>query len=215
MTDTSVSIPTDSGTAGADITPPPVVSQTGAPSLSQMREDAGHLDNTVKILHDDTGELHGELLIREWEAKTTDLVRQDVPTLLGELSGLGFAWRDIARLVGVSVPAVQKWRRGGSVSGQSRTNAAAALAACQMIALHYLVQDVAQWFECPIMISVPVTPLDLYVAKRVDLVFLLASGKSDPEDVLGGFDPAWRETYRSDFEVFQAEDGPALRRRER
>lgn len=34
-------------------------------------------------------------------------------SMLSDLAELGFAWRDIARLVKVSVPAVQKWRKGG------------------------------------------------------------------------------------------------------
>ena len=213
MADTSTKTATDAGRVEV-VSPTPDLPQTGTPSWSQLTEDVGFLDNRAKLLHDDTGELHGEVLLKEWGVKTTEFVRMDVPTLLGKLSDLGFAWRDIARLIGVSVPAVQKWRRGASVSGESRTSAAAALAACHMISEHYMVQDVAQWFESPILLGVPVTPLDLYAARHVDLVFRLASGKTDPEAVLGVFDPEWRETYRSDFEVFEAEDGLALRRKD-
>jgi hypothetical protein len=78
----------------------------------------------------------------------------------------------------------------------------------------YVVFGLARWFECPILPGVPVTPLDLYISKKINLVFLLASGKTDPVQVLDVFDPDWRDTYRSEFEVFQADDGVALRRRE-
>jgi len=204
----------DGGTAGSEITPAPTLPQTDAPTLSQLTDEVGYLHNRAKLLHDDTVELHLDVIMQEWGSTTTDLVRLDMPSLLGRLADLGFAWRDIARLIGVSVPAVQKWRRGGAVSGQSRTSAAAVLAACEIITRHYLVQDIASWFESPIIVDVPVTPLDLYAEKRVSLVFQLASGKADPERVLTAFDPEWRESYRSEFEVFQADDGLALRRRE-
>ena len=120
--------------------------------------------------------------------------------------------RDIARLIGVSVPAVQVATGRLGQWGESNERRRR-LAACHMISEHYMVQDVAQWFESPILLGVPVTPLDLYAARHVDLVFRLASGKTDPEAVLGVFDPESRETYRSDFEVFEAEDGLALAER--
>jgi hypothetical protein len=154
--------------------------------------------------------------MQEWQAKSTDLVRQDMPTLLARLADLGFAWRDIARLIGVSVPAVQKWRHGGAATGQSRFYAAAALAACALITEHYMVQDIASWFEAPVVFGYPVTGLDLYAAKKPQLVFRLATGQADPEQVLSALDPDWRETYRSDFETFEAEDGGlAIRAKER
>ncbi len=214
MTDTSGLTTVDQGTASAGITPAPTLPETGLPSVSQLREHAGVLDTQASLLRADTSELHGDLVMREWGVKTTELVRLDVPQLLAELADLGFAWRSIAQLIGVSVPAVQKWRRGGSVSGESRTNTAAVVAACRLIEESYVVFGLARWFECPILPGVPVTPLDLYISKKINLVFLLASGKTDPVQVLDVFDPDWRDTYRSEFEVFQADDGVALRRRE-
>jgi hypothetical protein len=209
---------TTQGTAHGDISPPPELpsSTVGTAELSELTERAGALSNRVQILHDDTADLHLNVILREWQAKSTDLVRRDMPTLLRQISDLGFAWRDTARLIGVSVPAVQKWRRGGAATGQSRFNAAAALAACELIAKHYMVQDVASWFESPVLFGTPVTALDLYAARRPQLVFRLAAGNADPEEVLSAFDPDWREHYRSDFEVFGAEDGGlAIRAKER
>jgi transcriptional regulator with XRE-family HTH domain len=154
--------------------------------------------------------------MREWQSKSTDFVRQDMPTLLSGLADLGFSWRHIARLIGVSVPAVQKWRRGQAATGQSRFNAAAILAASALIEEHYLVRDVASWFEAPIVLGYPVTAIDLYASKKPQLVFRLATGKSDPEQVLSAFDPDWREKYRSEFEVFESEDGGlAIRAKDR
>ncbi len=207
----------DQGTASSEIAPPPELpNSTGSlPTLSELTDQAGHLSNQVQILHDDTTDLHLNVIMQEWQSKSTDLVRQDMRTLLARLADIGFAWRDIARLIGVSVPAVQKWRRGGPATGQSRFHAAAVLAACDLIAEHYLVRDIASWFEAPVVFGYPVTALDLYAAKKPQLVFRLATGNADPEQVLSAFDPDWRENYRSDFEVFESEDGLAIRARER
>lgn len=54
-------------------------------------------------------------------------------SMLSDLAELGFAWRDIARLVKVSVPAVQKWRKGEKASGESHSRVASLLAACDLI----------------------------------------------------------------------------------
>jgi len=209
--ETNTSASTISPAASGEMTPTAELSATAPPALEQLTEQAGHLNNRVQVLHEDTSGLHLRTLMQEWQSKSTDLVRQDMPTLLSQLAATGFAWRDIARLIGVSVPAVQKWRQGGAASGQSRLQAAAVLAACELISGHYLVNDIACWFEVPVVLGYPITALDLYAANQVQLVFALASGNADPEQVLSAFDPAWRENFRSDFEVFRADDGLAIR----
>lgn len=218
MPDENSLVQSGQGTASSEITPPPdLPNSTGnQPTLFELTDQAGHLSSRARILHDDSADLHLDVIMQEWQSRSTDFVRQDMPSLLSQLADLGFAWRDIARLIGVSVPAVQKWRRGNSATGQSRFHAAAVLAACTLIIEHYLVRDIASWFEAPVVFGYPVTALDLYVAKKPQLVFRLATGKADPEQVLSAFDPDWRETYRSDFEVFQADDGSlAIRAKDR
>jgi len=209
MSDEETSPAGPRGTASTDITPPPKLpTSTGGPAAwSELTERAGHLNNRAQILYNDTDDLHIDVIMQEWQSKSSDFVRQDMPTLLRRIADLGFSWRGIARLIGVSVPAVQKWRRGHAATGQSRFNAAAVLAASVLIEQHYLVQDVASWFEAPIAFGCPVTAIDLYAAKKPQLVFRLATGRADPEQIMSAFDPDWRETYRSDFEVFESEDG--------
>jgi hypothetical protein len=70
-----------------------------------------------------------------------------------------------------------------------------------------MVEDVASWFEVPIVEGVPITPLDLYAAKRWDLAFEYASGHTASEDILASFDSDWRQRYRSEFETFRTGDG--------
>jgi hypothetical protein len=152
----------------------------------------------------------------EWTAGTSRRGRSSARDLLQEFADLGFAWRDVARLVGVSVPAVQKWRRGEGTTGENRLEVASLLAACDLMAEHYGIQEIASWFEMRLLSGVPVTPIVLWAGDRPDLVFDYASGHTDPEQILTSWDPQWRDRYRSDFEVFRADDGQlSIRPKER
>lgn len=198
------------GTASEELDLRPTPAFVPTTVFTDLTEQIGDLNNRARILSEDTDDLHQDAQLTEWRSRASTLVRQDIGSLLGHLADLGFAWRDIARLIGVTVPAVQKWRRGGPVTGANRMNAAALLAACELIREHYLVQDVASWFEAPIVVGCPITAIDLYADRHVPLVFRLATGAADPEQVLTQYDQDWRERYRSDFEVFTAEDGLGL-----
>lgn len=151
----------------------------------------------------------------EWQARTSTEAKESVPMLLDELAELGFSWRDIARLVHVSVPAVRKWRGSGGSTGSNRRDLAALLAACKLIEERYLIHDVAAWFEVPVFPGCSITPADIYEAANVGLVFELANGHGDNERILDAFRPGWRDELRSSFEVFVADDGrPALQDKE-
>ncbi|SRR6266487_1715825 len=195
----------DAGTIGSEIIPPDEVSATRT-AARLLTEDIGFSRQRARILNQEYDELHHRSHFAEWRAMTADRGRASMTEMLSELAELGFAWRDIARLVGVSVAAVQKWRRGEKAAGDSRRKLASLLAACDLVAEHYEVREVASWFEMPLVGEAPVTPIDLYVEERADLVFDYASGHADPERILSDFDPQWRERYRTDFEVFRASD---------
>jgi len=197
----------ESGTAGSEPIQPPTLPSATRPALSELTEGAGFLRSRARALHEDVGSLHRDSVYQDWNNWTNRRARVGSQELLDELGDLGFAWRDVARLIGVSVAAVQKWRRGERTTGENRRRIASLLAACDMITRSYGIQEVASWMEMPVRADVPVTPTDLWVAERVDLVFDLASGHVDADDILADFDSEWRERYRSDFEVFKAGDG--------
>lgn len=196
---------TDRGTTSESITSP-TLPETKL-MAARLTEDVGGSRSEARILHEEFDDLHQRSHDVEWRAATAARAKAGVATMLSELADLGFAWRDIARLVGVSVPAVQKWRKGDKASGDSRKKLASLLAACDLITSHYMVEEIASWFEIPLSSSAPVTPIDLYADDRADLAFDFASGHADPEVLLTQFDPDWRERYRSEFEVFEASDG--------
>jgi len=205
----------ESGTAGAEIKPPPPLSETRTVA-KVITEDIGAVRQQARELHDAAGEMHWRSHYLEWTAGTSHRGRSSAQDLLQELANLGFPWRDVARLVGVSVPAVQKWRRGEGSTGENRHKVASLLAACDLVAEHYGIREVASWFEMPLLVGVPVTPIVLWAEGRPDLVFDYASGHTDPEQILTSWDPQWRERYQSDFEVFRADDGQlSIRPKER
>mgnify|MGYP003610418792 CR=1 FL=1 len=185
---------------------PPTLTETRV-TAARLTSEIGGNRSVARTFNESYDDLHKTIHDVEWRTAAAERGKASVMSMLAELADLGFAWRDIARLVNVSVPAVQKWRRGEKASGDSRFRIASLLAACDLITSHYLVEEIASWFEMPLSASAPVTPIDLYEANRADLVFEFANGHADPEALLSEFEPDWRERYRSDFEVFEAGDG--------
>ncbi|MGH3830876.1 MAG: hypothetical protein ACRDRS_10585 [Pseudonocardiaceae bacterium] len=194
------------GTAGTDINPPPSLTRTKTVA-TVLTEELGYIRQGVRNLHEATDELHQQSLYTEWNARTNTRGRASAQEMLDEMADLGFAWRNVAKLVGVSVAAIQKWRRGEGATGENRQKVASLLAACDLVCENYGIQEVASWFEMPLQLGVPVTPVDLWACGRSDLVLDFASGHTDSEQILTDWDPQWRERYRSDFEVFRAADG--------
>lgn len=192
-------------------------------TIADLVDRAGHLKNRTRILvadsnevHQSTAELHAESLAQLHRTQSQERAKESIAGLLDELSGLGFSWRDIARVAGVSVPAVRKWRNGAPATGENRKRVAMVVAVCELARDQYLIDDVAGWMETPLHADAPVTVLDLVAHQRFDLVLELASDYgTDPERVLDEFDPEWRTRYESGVEVFVAADGlPGLRLRE-
>ena len=192
----------DGGTASDALLPHPTLTATAA----QLTESVGDVRNMTRVLSEDVDDIHRRALFVEWQSRTTDEARKSVLTLLDELADLGFGWSDIGRMLGVTVPAIRKWRTGGGASGASRRDVAALRAAAALIADHYQVEEIASWFEVPLVAGTSVTPIGLYAAGRTNLLFNYASGHVDPEQVLDEFDNEWRERGRSDFEVYRSSD---------
>jgi transcriptional regulator with XRE-family HTH domain len=205
----------DRGTAGTSVARAlvPAATRTAAALLTEDADDIRHRIETLSV---DAGDAHQRVYQHEWSVLTQQRKAQNPLELLNELAEEGFAWRDIARLVGVSVPAVQKWRKGDRLSGDNRHKLASLLAARDFIASHYYVDDIASWFEMRIIDGAPVTPIDLWTTGQQILFFEYVTRHLTPEETMNEFDPEWRERYRSDFETFRDSDGNlGLRMRDR
>lgn len=175
-------------------------------------DNSGYTRNVNALLSTHAQEVHQANYMVEWRMRTLDLHGVDGRTLLASLADSGFAWRDIARMLGVSIPAVQKWRKGEGLSGESVKRLAQLVAGCDLIVrFNPLIQDIAQWFDVPVVAEAPITPIDFWASGNQQLVFecarVDASLRVDPHITMDSFDAYWRDTYRSDFETFRAADG--------
>ena len=189
-------------------------------TISQLVDDSGHLRDQAMVLAADTSHLHrlvdqhhSDTLDAELRTVANERNKEPLEDLLRQLSDLGFSWRDIARIVGVSVPALRKWRLGGTATGENRKKVSTLVAFCEIVHSRFRISQVADWLEAPVHPEAPHSGLDLMAGDRFDLVLQLARDwNSDPQTVLDEFEPGWRERYGSAVEVFTGPDGmPGLR----
>ena len=137
-------------------------------TIADLVEDVGFLKNRTRILvadsngvYDSAQQLHSAALDQLLRTAASQKTRESLPDLLEGLSGLGFAWRDLGRVVGVSVPALRKWRQGESAAGDNRLRVARLAAFCDIVREQYLIDDPSSWLETPIHVAAPTTGLDL------------------------------------------------------
>lgn len=193
------------------------------PTIQNLCDRAGAVVNTTSALAGEVAELHTSAVSTSAEAEALRIDQRaqavsgrPMMELLQQLADTGLAWRDVAALAGVSVPAVRKWRQGGTASGPNRLRVAKLVVLIDWLEAEKLISDVASWLEVPLMVGVPVSRLDLLVGQRSDLVIASVTGEETAAgDLLDRFDARWRDHSSSDFEVFDADDGlRSIRRRE-
>ena len=192
----------------------PQVAASKTRTIDELVEDVGFLRNRARLLGEDVdetarqaGELHHRAFEAQLNTRARDVARREAAAILEEIAGHGFAWRDIARLVGVSVPAVRRWRQGEPTTGPHLLAIARLLAFIDILRTDHLVSDVAAWMEMPLVPEAPLTGVDLAEAGRLTDLLDLAAQHARAEEVLDSWRPGWRDRYRSDFEVFEAADG--------
>lgn len=167
---------------------------------------ASDIVTKAESLQQDAHQTHGDTLRNELDVRTRQRKKTSPISLITELGSMGFAWRDVARALNVSVPALQKWRRGEGMSGESRLRLARFVAAIDVVASQ-LVDDIASWFETPLAPEAPVSPLDLWADGEQVLVLRYASDKLTGEQTLDEWDADWRKKWQSEFTATRAEDG--------
>lgn len=209
-----------------DLSPPLITEPTSASSVTTPRIDqptrlspdvlankAGALRSDVGILSEDVAQVHDWSLMYQLEVRTDEEAKRAPAHLLAELSERGFAWTSIARLVGVSIPLIRKWRQGGAMSGGNRRKLARLIAFVGVLEHDRLISDVVSWLDMPLANSV-FTGIDVLVAGYEDTLGLYAGGHISGSELLDRTIPDWRDTVDDRFEVFRAGDEvPAIRMR--
>lgn len=180
------------------------------------RRQADILREEAELLSAGFGRVEDDGLREILRLRTSHQKKEPLVDRLNALSDLGFGWADLARIFGVSVPALRKWRHGEAASPSNDFRVAEMVALCEMLAEDVpTVGDVASWLEMPLTSESPVTGIDLLVEGRIDLVLRYARS-NDGDVILDQFDPGWRERPESPIEVVVGPDGlPALTFRDR
>jgi len=196
------------------------VSDYAAPAPDSTRAlslRADYLRTEVDILGCEVQELHGEARELDLTDRIFEKTKKSASSLLEELAGeRGMGWSDIAAVVGVSISAIRKWRKGRDASPESRLKLARIAAMLDVLEEKGIVQDPAAWMEVdlPLDSGYFIRPLDLYLEGHVSALIDLAEQRQTVAQVLDQVRPNWR-TNRSDFEVFVDTDGErSIRRRD-
>lgn len=150
--------------------------------------------------------MHGDSLRFQLESRTDEAARRVPLDLLEELADKGFSWTSIARVVGVSIPAVRKWRLGNPMSGENRRNLARIVAFVGVLEEDYLISDGASWLDMPLAESC-FTGVDILAVGRAHDLLQFATQHIGSADLLDRALPTWRDTLDERFEIYEAPDG--------
>lgn len=153
------------------------------------------LDSTIKT---------GRRTVRslDLDDRTSAKAIAPVSDLLDELAAdQGLTWAEIARLSGVTVSAVRKWRAGDSISSKSRRALARLAAFLELLEEVGPVGDAAGWLGMRLTEHHTVTAADLYCDGRADDVLEYAQGQLSAGDVLNRWNPDWRIATRAEWMI--------------
>jgi len=202
-----VPAPTAAGTVSEPALPPATAGEL-IPGVASLRYK-------TDLVHTGVVQLNREVYTLHLSERTADRERQGVQSLLEDITASGLPWTLMSRILGVSVPAIRKWRLGEGASPGNRRAVAHLAALLDMLADQFMIEDPAAWLEIPLA-GTPRTLADMFTASREDLVLEYAAGwKTTPEALLDEFDPTWRQSESArEFETFDAADGGiGIRRR--
>jgi len=184
-----------------------VIPRTQSASLVAISND---VHREVRALHVDSAALRRSALLADLDDRQQAVAGTEPAKLLRALGDAGMSWRDVARLVQVSVPAVQKWRRGGDITGANRLRLARVVALLDVLDANAIAEQVS-WLEMPVRDGVQISRMDMLADGRFDLVLELVSDDHTTvpvEGVLDEYEPDWR-TSRVDsrFETYVDAEG--------
>lgn len=204
---------TDEATSTTSVVTPSIEQPTRL-SPDVVANHAGVLRSDIDILSTDLAEVHSDSLHLLLEARTDEAAKRTPADLLDELSDLGFSWTDIGRLVGVSIPAIRKWRQHESVSGDNRRKIARLVALVGVLKDDHIIDDVPSWLEVPLSDS-RFTGIDVVAAGSTADLMEFAANHISSSELLDRALPGWRSDLDDRFDVFEAGDGErAIRLRE-
>lgn len=194
-------------TASSQLVAPHRVSETTIDALVQT-QDAYAVRQRATETHAEAVDTHQSKYLDEWQLRVKTHSERSHEEMLSSLWDSGLSWRDIARLLKVSIAAVQKWRAGDKMAPKNFARLRDFVAAYDTVAAHKPGVDIASWIDVPILTDVPVTPRNLWTDGDPNTFFEYALGDLKPEAALDMFEREWRQHYRDDgFDTFVGDDG--------
>lgn len=176
--------------------------------IGELNDAYGGLTGRVRILVEDVEDGRREVRSLDLDNRTVLKSRSNAETLLEELAtNRGLGWSEIARLCGVSVSAVRKWRAGESISSDHRRALARLAAFLDLLEEIGPIVEPAGWLHMRLLEQYTVMAADLYVEGRADDLLEHAQGHLDINDMLDQWNPDWRTATRSDWKILDRPDG--------
>ena len=136
------------------------------------------------------------------------LTNESVGSLLKKLAvSFGLSWIDLSQLIGVSIPALRKWRLGGDIT-DGNLDKLRTLTAFFLTLQDMRVPDPSNWIHSRLVPEFStVTPLHLYSSANIPELLGFVNANSNPVLLLHKLCPDWRQLYPSEFEVVEIEPG--------
>ena len=204
MTESTIPL-VDEPTSATSVNPPRIDELTRL-SPDVLAGKAGSLRQDVGVPTQDVAQVHGDLLQIQLESRTEEAAKRASTDLLSELADLGFSWTAIARIVGVSIPSIRKWRHGETATGENRRKLAGLVALVGVLESDHLIYDVASWLDIPLAGS-NFTGIDVLENGKLSDLVEYAAQHIESIELLDRALPTWREALDDQFEVYQAGDG--------
>lgn len=182
-----------------------------AAAIEELTDAYGGLTGTVRLLSEDVEDGRREVRSMDLDLRTSAKATQGAEMLLEELStARGLGWSEIARLCGVSVSAVRKWRSGESVSPERRRSLARIAAFLDLLEEVGPIDEPAGWLNMRVSDQLTVTAVDLYVDGRAEDLLEYAQEHLGLEPLLDRWKPNWRTTARSEWRNVNQPDGERI-----
>ena len=187
-----------------------------ASAIAELTDTYGGLTSKVRLLSQDVEGGRRTVRSLDLDERTSAKSRLGAESLLEELStDRGLGWSEIARLCGVSVSAVRKWRAGESISSEHRRSLARIASFLDLLEEVGPVNEPAGWLNMRLSDQTTMTAADLYIAGHPQDLLEHAQGILEVEQLLDRCAPDWRTASRSEWKIVELSDGErVLTRRE-
>ncbi len=193
-------------TATTVVAPLRIVERTRLSDTDILAREVGVPSADVDHPTEDVAQAHHNSLRFQLDSHAEAAARKAPVQLLDHLAEWGFSWTSIANVLGVSIPAVRKWRQGNPLSGENRRNLAQLVAFVGVLEEDYLIRDSASWLDMPLAES-GFTGIDVLASGHILELMQYAAGRINSHDLLDSALPTWRDNQDERFEVYEAPDG--------